>query len=664
MLKRICASMFRPHAEALPSVIREATEVETLKQQSEARAAEDRRLIRRMSDALVDLSQRDDPAIESYAERIAEMVEARQMASTGPWIVPQEVLASTDRLIKESLQRFRQRESNIVTQGALGDIELALQNVEWRREVNTSWLEFSRWGIQQIILICRLHYVKHPWIRRGTDLSAAYVFGQGVELSSPDPDANDVLKDFREHNKTTLGQIALVEAEKRKSYDGNLFWCLFSDTQSTGKVNVRLIDATEIQEIWHDPNDADKPWFYRRVWTQRTPDLTTGQMQNTSGDEWYPSLEYATETEGDPVKRVPMIGLKKVNWDTPVYHRKVGAVANWAFGCPRVYPALDWSKEGRKHLERCSSVTAAQAQIALQITTKGGQQALEGIKQQWQTTVGPTNATWDQNPPAVAGSTFASGPGTQVQAFKTRGTGADPAEVKEYRNMAACGLGIPPTWLGDMETSNLSTAQTLDRPTELGFLLKQEEWQEDLVVMGRYALKVSLGAPSGRLHEVKHGKVSIREADRKHRPDGHWIYAAAKVRKPDVIEVLCAFPAIREGDIPALVGATLQAMAIDRLGNQHGLDDKTAVRKFCQLLDIQNPDELVEKLYPEKSYIHDRTLEPEDEGTVPAPAVAAVPGVPVVAPPAPKPKPTVKEVAQIRTVIRQIQEALPEHTHQ
>jgi len=623
--------------------------------------------IRKLNDALVGLATREDPAREAYMERVSELIEARQMAGAGPWQVAPQTLNQTDRLINRAIERFQQpqtlRESMPGT-GMYGDIELALQNVEWRREVNLSWLEFSRWGIQQIILICRLHYIKHPWIRHGVNLSAAYVFGQGVEISSPDPDANEVLKQFRERNKSTLGQIALVEQEKRKSYDGNLFWCLFADTQDKGEVNVRLIDATEIQEIQQDPNDADKPQFYRRVWTQRTTDLVTGQVHNDPADEWYPALSYALEVADDSGKRMPTIGGKRVNWDKPVYHRAVGHIAYWAFGCPRAYAAIDWAREGRKHLQHCRAVVAAQAQIALTITTKGGQQALEGIKGQFETTAGPDMAAMDGNPPAMAGSMFASGPGTQLQAFKTRGAGPDPGEVKEYRNMAACALEVPPTWLGDMETSNLSTALTLDRPTELGFMLKQEEWQEDLVVMGRYALMVSKSAPSGQFRaaltkrQQDVGAVSIREAGRKIRR-GHWTHEAAKTQQPDVVEVLCTFPAIREGDIPSLVRAVNDAMAIDRQGRQHGIDDKTAVRLFCRLLDVENSEELVEKVFPDATYELDRTKEdPEGIDLVPAPPPVPAPA-PKIAAGAPAP-PSVVEAKRIREVLARVEAAIDE----
>ena len=126
---------------------------------------------------------------------------------------------------------------------------------------------------------------------------------------------------------------------------------------------------------------------------------------------------------------------------------------------------------------------------------------------------------------------------------------------------------------------------------------------------------------------------------------------------PKTIEVMCSFPAIREGDIPALVKAVNDAMAIDRQGNQHGIDDKTAVRKFCQLLDVENFEELVEELYPKKSYDRDRTKDLADEGTVPAPTPAAVPGAPPSIPP------KVKEAQRIRIAIKRVEAALGRNGH-
>lgn len=551
-------------------------------------------------EAVAQITKWGNPEWQSYRERCHELIEARQLCGAGPWL-PQEARDRIDRPGKF-------REAIGLTQGSTGDLDLMLANVEWSREVNLSWLEFSRWGIQQIILQSRLFYIKHPWIRRGVNLSAAYVFGQGVELSSPDPDANEVLKEFRERNKAALGQIALCAQERSKSTDGNLFWACFADKESSGQCSVRNIDATEVQDIITNPDDSTEEWYFRRVWTNRIFNPATGETSTQRDEAWYPALHY------EPGLQVEFINGIPVQWASPIYHRKCGGIASWLFGCPRVYPALDWSREGRKFLEAYASVWQALRQIAITITTKGGQQALEGVKQQMGTTVGPFSNLLDQNPPAVAGATFASGPGTVLSAFKTTGAGGDPSEIKEFRNMVACVLEIPPTWLGDMETSNLSTAKTLDRPTELGFLLKQEEWQEDLVVLGKWALKVSAGATSGKLTEAGKSRATIREAGRK-MLDCHWVYEAKEKPEDGEIEVLCSFPAIREGDIVEDVTAIVRAMTLDnKAGQVIGVDEKAATLKLSKLIDLPNPDELVEEMFPEDDYEPNRAKRP-----IPAP---------------------------------------------
>lgn len=540
-------------------------------------------------------------------ERVSELVEARRMAGSGPWRTSGHVLAETDRLIgvgREALDNpkegvaLKETASDLYSVGVGLDIDLMLSNLGWRRETNLSWLEFSRWGIQQIILISRLYYIKNPLIQRGVNVSADYVFGRGVDISSPDETANRTLKDFFERNKSTLGQIALVDLHRRKMYDGNIFFCFFADTKNTGEVNVRTIDATEIQDIITDPNDTDKPWLYRRMWTEKTFNDKDGSVTTTDVQAWYPALGY------EPASKPATIQSYKVYWDNPILHRKCGAVSKWLFGCPLVYAALDWAKAARRFLEHCATVKQALAQISMTLTTKGGQQALEGMKQQLSTTVGPPTSAWDRNPTAVNGSIFASGPGTSLAAFNTKGAGGDPGEVKEFRNMVSCVFGIPPTFLGDMETSNLATATSLDRPTELHFLTAQEEWREDLLTICRYVLGVSSKAPSGLIRASAGGvKAEIREAKRVQR--GYRTIMEAAKPTAGVIEVVCNFPAIVEGDVPVMVTAVVAAAASGLL------DEKTvAVQLYDLLPGVDDGAEIAEEQYP--GTVADRQKEKDD----------------------------------------------------
>ncbi len=310
-----------------------------------------------------------------------------------------------------------------------------------------------------------------------------------------------------------------------------------------------------------------------------------------------------------------------------MYHRKTGGIQSWLFGCPRSYPVVDWAKASRRFLEACATVKASLAQISMTLVTKGGQQALEGAKQQLQTTVNATGASiWDQNPTATNASIFASGPGTEIKAFDIGKNGGDPEEVRQYKLMCCMVFGVPETFLGDVQTGNLATATSLDRPTETVFLELQEAWIEDLTAISKFVLAVDAGASGGMLREAaaKHGQqFRILQMRRKRGKDGHWYYEAPR-KQPGVVEVKVEFPAIREGDLPQLIQATVQALTLGQPG-YNGIDEKAAITKLGDLLGIPNNDELIETMFP--SYDPVRPTADERDEQKQAAAAAAAPAI-------------------------------------
>ena len=549
-----------------------------------------------------------DQRREEWLGMMAEVAESQSIAGAGPW------LGSAGG--RERIATLREV-ANVGAQGATGDIELALQNVEWRREVNSSWMEFSRWGIQQIILIARLYYIKNPIIRRLINVDAYYVFGRGVEISSADESLNEAIADFREANQQVLSQVSLAELQKSTNLDGNLFFVFFPDTQDTGDVQLRTIDATEIQDIVTNPEDTSEEWFFRRSWSQRQFDPSSGETHTVGMQAWYPALGY------DPAEKPETIGTIGVMWGSPVLHRKFGHVGKWLFGCPRIYPALDWARAARRYLEACSTLAQALAQFALMIDAKGGPSALAGIKGQLSTTVGPTTQVFDTNPTANNASIWAGSAGTTLQAFHSRGQALDPKEVAEFANMAAICMDVPPTFLGDLDTANLATATTLDRPTELAFISKQEAWREILTEIVTYAMNVSLRAPGGKLREAlvaahpnrKPSEFTVRAAVRPVK--GLRATEAARKRPTPAndtdLEITVTFPPILEGDLPALTGALVELMTLNGF-EPTGIDEKTGVKAALDLVasfsgtDI-DVEEIIEQMYPDAKYgkLMDRT---------------------------------------------------------
>jgi hypothetical protein len=587
-----------------------------------------------------------------YIERCHELVEARQMSGTGPWLA-EGIRGSVDErggsLTAGSKAMIGVRESNVGAQGAMGQLELDLQNIDWRREINLSWLEFSRWGIQQIILISRLYYIKNPIIRRLIDVDAAYVFGRGVEMTSDDEAVNDAIKEYLELNKVEFGHAALVKHQKRTNYDGNLFFVFFPDTQDTGTVPTRTIDATEIQDIITNPEDTTEEWYFRRTWSAREFDAASGTTQTQGHEAWYPSvfLWQAVTQPGSELVKLDAINGFPVMWDSPVMHQAYGDVGKWTFGCPPAYPALDWAKADRRYLENCATLAASHAQIALSISTKGGAQALAGIKGQLATTVGPTTQVFDTNPTANVASIFASGPGTELDLIASRGKALDPKEHREYGTMAAICFGVPPTWIGDMETANLATATTLDRPTEAGFELKQETWVELLTNILVFVLNIQMRAGKGKLREAllkKHGVINLEsfrivEKPKIRQADGRLVYVTEATRKvakkPTDLEISVVFPPIREGDLPVMMGALIEAITLNGFEAGNGIDVKEGIKAALSLVNsFSNTnidvEEVIEKLYPDAQYapLQDRTaiMKAQQDAVLNPPAPAG-PGV-------------------------------------
>ena len=621
----------------IATALSEAKHLENDLQREHRRLQDQREINRALVDIADDKQARDAQRFEQHQRYIAEIVEANAMCGAGPWQVGAEIggAAPTVRLPVRLAESLGLKEAGPVGDvsplGAYGMYELLLQNVNWQREINYSWLEFTRWGIQQIILICRLYWIKNPIVRRLVNVRAEYVFARGFDVTTDDETANDAIQDFIRRNQKVLGHVALTAQQRSKDTDGNLFWVFFPD-KATGECDIRIIDATEIQDIWTDPDDADVPQYYQRIWTQRAHDAVSASQATTTMQAWYPAIDYEPTVKPESIKGYPVM------WDAPVYHRKIGTVGKWLFGCPPVYPMVDWAKESRRFLEACASVRQSLSQFATKISTKGGQQAIEGIKQQLETQVGPGSPIYDTNPPAVAGATWVSGPGTSMDAFKVQGATFSPEDVRRYVLMCCATVGMPETFLGDVSTGNLATAMSLDRPTETVFLSIQEEWIEDLTVIVGFMLKRSLTAPSGKLREAAAlpGDVRIIAAPRqiKSTQTGarHWVFREASKKAATDIEVRVNFPAIREGDMAALVKAGVEAMTLDNKGGQIvGVDEKTGVLWLMQQLGIENAEELVEKMYPstgKDKYDPDRTKEvlpPPIPKTPPVPGVQPTP---------------------------------------
>jgi hypothetical protein len=216
---------------------------------------------------------------------------------------------------------------------------------------------------------------------------------------------------------------------------------------------------------------------------------------------------------------------------------------------------------------------------------------------------------------------------------------------------------LPESFFADMNTSNLATATSLDRPTELNFMERQEVWVEDLTVLGMYQIRKAKGAVNSGYREALMAagrnnaaiaKLRIVETPRTKGENGRWVYEASQVNANE-ITIQVDFPAIIEADIPARIAAITGAMTLgSKMGTVIGIDEREGVKLLFQELGVDDVEELLDKMYPESTYDPDRTKEP------PEPAV--VPGTPGV-PGAPQPVQANEGLTQLRNAIQRLNRA-------
>ncbi len=498
----------------------------------------------------------------------------------------------------------------------LAELELALEDTDWIRLSLDGGREFSNAGLAKIITLARLAYLKNPLINRAVSVQAFYVWGQGVNIEAKPEEVDQVVQGFLDHPKN---QVELTSHQARTAkevtlqLEANLFLVLFTNA-SSGRVVVRKIPVDEILagDIINNPDDAREPWFYKRVWTQRTFQTMSGQSSFTSMTAYYPDWRYRPAGAERPVE----INGDPVHWDQPVFHVKVGGLEDMRFGVPEVYSALDWAKAVKTDLERYATLRAALARYAHRLTTTGGPAGVAAAKAKLGTTLGAGgSASVETNPPPVTGSTFVSTAGQTLEPYSTRNALPNPDEAKRLGLMVAAGTGIPETILfGDADVGNLATAKTLDRPTELKMLDRQTLWADVLKDLFSYVVEQAARRANGTLG----GVVTVTDD-----PDDPSLVAltvAGEDGKPAPVQYEINFPAILERSVTERVKAIVDATT---LGNSQGtpagtLQPRQTIALLLAALGIDDVDELVDEFAPEGTTWADLQA---DLAPAPAPAV-------------------------------------------
>ena len=470
-------------------------------------------------------------------------------------------------------------------QESIRELEVSLMNTDWRLLTIQAQHEFTRNGLQIIVELARIMFLKNPVIKRGVNIQRLYVWAQGVSIRAKNPEINQVIQAFLddERNQAELtSHQARSEKEKTLQLEANLFFALFVNG-ANGRTRIRTIPFDEIQEIICNPEDGREPWYYKRMWSQQDLD---GAM--TTHTALYPDWRYL------PQKKIPSLRGIAIKWDVPVYHVAVNKYGR--FGVSEVYSSLDWARAYKSFLENLASVWQALARWAAKLTVKGGAAGVAAARTKLNTTV--TTTQGETNPSPIAGSTFIQAEGRDLQPFRTAGATMSAEDGRRLFLMAIAEAGFPETFYGDASVGSLATAESLDRPTELKIKDRQTLWSDIHQAILRFVVLQAVKA--GALQGL--GQVIQERDGEQYSEYVRW----DKVTDPVTGELVdlnptidIQFPAIIATDVQKQIGALKTATTLDGQAPAGTFDLKTFTRLAAIELGIPDVDALMDELFSE-----------------------------------------------------------------
>lgn len=490
---------------------------------------------------------------------------------------PVAALQEENAQLTDTLEFFEER---------LAELELALEDDDWLRLNDSADTEFSREGLRRITQLARLHYLKHPLIRRAVEVKKLYVWGQGFSVRAADPQIDEVVRAFLDDEKNQAeltDHLARSQKEIDRQTDGNLFFVIFTN-QQTGRVRVRSIPFGQIDDVICNPEDSKEPWFYRRVWTQRTANLSTGTPESVQRIAYYPDWQYT------PVNRPDTIGGHPVEWDAPVYHVRCGGFSDWKFGVSELYSAIDWSKAYKAFVEDWLAIMRAYRRFAWQVNTKGGKRGIASAKAKLNSTFGQGGTTVETNPAPVTGSTFIGTDGNTLQPVKTAGATVSPEDGRRVLLMVMAAVGLPETFMGDASVGSLATAKSLDRPTELMMIDIQTLWKTVFGRLLKHVAHCAVKAPRGSLSGL--GQVVSEVEDNQRIERIEW--------NEDVNPLIDVdFPPLVVEGAKDRVAAIVSAATLDGKAQVGTLPFDALVRMILIALGEDDVDDIMTEMFPD-----------------------------------------------------------------
>lgn len=425
-------------------------------------------------------------------------------------------------------------------------------------------------GVKKAILTSRIYYYRNPLAGHWCHLTTAFVFGEGVAAPKVmDKKASGVMQeeitrfwDDQDNKMSLTGFQAQQMLSNKIQYEGNLFFALFTDQE--GNVRVRVMNATEIEDIIKDPDDTMRPLFYKvRKRTRRYDYISDNYTVSASSDfEYYPDVSLARPEDYG----VPRAKLKE---DVAIFHVKINCDINDKFGVPELYRALDWMKAHREMAGDLATLIRSLSTLGWKKKVKGGPARVNAIKALLQAKTDLSNIG------PAAGSTQVENEGIETTPINTPQGGVKNAVdgLQQMTFMVCAGAGIFYHYFGDPSTGNLATAKSMELPMVKKFTNRQKLWSDIYTQIIQYQIdrKIEMGVLPGDAEYNESTKRMTYKTDYDRTLDHD-------------------FPPVIEEDLKSL------AEALGMANDKNFITDDQAAQQFMLGMGVNNIDEELDKL--------------------------------------------------------------------
>lgn len=373
---------------------------------------------------------------------------------------------------------------------ALIDQQMAYDERGWAKIGDLDAGVVSREQIRAVASRARIMSIADPLIRRAVNLRVAYVWGSGLTIGAADADddggqdVNAVVQAFLVDQGSTFASLqACEERERALMCSGNQFLCLPTDPL-TGRVQVRRISDSQVDDIITDPEDAETPWFYKRTWTATVVEAGYAggtRRRRETRTVYYPALGYR------PRQRPKTIDGKPVEWDSPVLHVRVNRLDGSLWGTSDLWAALDWAEGYKDFLVDWARLVKALSRFAFRATAKTGRAAAQ-VRSRITATEG-------------VGDTVVTAEGAKFEAIGKSGATIDSRSGLPLAAQVAAGTDIPVTMLTSDpgQTGARATAETLDKPLALVTGMRRALGGEVILDVLNHVIDSAIKAPRGPL---------------------------------------------------------------------------------------------------------------------------------------------------------------------